>query len=294
MNADIAFLLCYNEEKLKEGTSMKQLFEILPNEWAEKFLNTMKERIELSFTNEDAISLVQSKAGGRGYLPKEQGYPVNEEGKALSFLAQINFAEMPKMEHYPESGLLAFYVNYQNDLYGLNFDNQTEQNGFRVFFFEDLEKESMTAEEQDVYFEGIDKSDLYTVVKGEYKIAGRVSKELLLNDIQEFEKEFGSDFYDVMEQIFGEDEDKADELFNLAIDGSQLGGYPFFMQEDPRMRTENSYHDTLLFQLASVYSEEPGAKINIMWGMSGVGNFFINKQDLINRDFSNVIYNWDC
>ncbi|WP_323176133.1 DUF1963 domain-containing protein [Pantoea ananatis] len=31
-----------------------------------------------------------------------------------------------------------------------------------------------------------------------------------------------------------------------------------------------------------------------MWGMSGVGNFFINKQDLINRDFSNVIFNWDC
>ncbi|WP_121686887.1 DUF1963 domain-containing protein, partial [Listeria monocytogenes] len=22
--------------------------------------------------------------------------------------------------------------------------------------------------------------------------------------------------------------------------------------------------------------------------------FFINKQDLINRDFSNIMYNWDC
>ncbi|MBC1572792.1 DUF1963 domain-containing protein [Listeria sp. FSL L7-1426] len=273
---------------------MKQLFEILPNEWAEKFLNTMKERIELSFTSGDSISLVESKVGGRGYLPKEQGYPVNEEGKALSFLAQINFAEMPKMEDYPESGLLAFYVNYQSDLYGLDFDDQAEQNGFRVFFFEDLERVSMTAEEQDVYFEGIDKSDLYTVVKGEYKIAGRVTKELLMNDILEFEKEFGSGFYDVMEQIFGDDEEKANELFDLATYSSQIGGFPFFTQEDPRIRTENSYHDTLLFQLDSEYSEEPGCEINIMWGMSGVGNFFINKQDLINRDFSNVIFNWDC
>ncbi|EAD7632241.1 DUF1963 domain-containing protein [Listeria monocytogenes] len=273
---------------------MKQLFEILPSEWAEKFSKTMKERIELSFTNEDVISLIESKVGGRGYLPKEQGYPVNEGGEPLFFLAQINFAEMPQIENYPKSGILAFYVDYHDDLYGLNFDDQTEQNGFRVFFFENLDRECMTREEQAVYFEGIDKSALYTVVKGEYKLAGRVTKELLMNDILEFEKEFGSGFYDIMEQIFGEDEDKANELFDLATYSSQIGGFPFFTQEDPRMRTENSYHDTLLFQLDSEYSEEPGAQINIMWGMSGVGNFFINKQDLINRDFSNVIFNWDC
>lgn len=174
---------------------MKQLFEILPSEWAEKFSKTMKERIELSFTNEDVISLIESKVGGRGYLPKEQGYPVNEGGEPLFFLAQINFAEMPQIENYPKSGILAFYVDYHDDLYGLNFDDQTEQNGFRVFFFENIDRESMTAEEQAVYFEGIDKSALYTVVKGEYKLAGRVTKELLMNDILEFEKEFGSGFY---------------------------------------------------------------------------------------------------
>lgn len=206
---------------------MKQLFEILPNAWAEKFSKTMKERIELSFTNEDVISLVESKAGGWGYLPKEQGYPVNGDGEPLFLLAQINFAEMPQIEGFPKSGILAFYVDYHNDLYGLNFNNQTEQKGFRVCFFDNLDRESMTAEEQAVYFEGIDKSDLYTVVKGEYKLAGRVTKELLMNDILEFEKEFGSGFYDIMGQIFGNDEDKANELFDLATYSSQIGGFPF-------------------------------------------------------------------
>ena len=32
----------------------------------------------------------------------------------------------------------------------------------------------------------------------------------------------------------------------------------------------------------------------IMWGDSGVCNFFINKDKLKNLDFSDVLYNWDC
>ena len=31
-----------------------------------------------------------------------------------------------------------------------------------------------------------------------------------------------------------------------------------------------------------------------MWGDCGVGNFFINAEDLKRLDFSNVLYNWDC
>ncbi|MDN5490601.1 MAG: DUF1963 domain-containing protein, partial [Acinetobacter sp.] len=34
--------------------------------------------------------------------------------------------------------------------------------------------------------------------------------------------------------------------------------------------------------------------IEIMWGDSGVGNFFIHPDDLEKRDFSKVVYNWDC
>lgn len=81
---------------------MEQLFDILPSEWAERFLETEKERIELHFKDVGKLSLLQSKAGGRGYLPREHGYPVTEEGKPLSLLTQINFSEMPQMENYPE------------------------------------------------------------------------------------------------------------------------------------------------------------------------------------------------
>ncbi|MFR6587725.1 MAG: DUF1963 domain-containing protein [Ruminococcus sp.] len=32
----------------------------------------------------------------------------------------------------------------------------------------------------------------------------------------------------------------------------------------------------------------------IMWGDSGICNFFIHSEALRNCDFSEVLYNWDC
>ena len=32
----------------------------------------------------------------------------------------------------------------------------------------------------------------------------------------------------------------------------------------------------------------------IIWGDCGVANFFINSEALLKKDFSKVIYNWDC
>ncbi len=34
--------------------------------------------------------------------------------------------------------------------------------------------------------------------------------------------------------------------------------------------------------------------VEIMWGDMGVAGFFINYEDLKRKDFSKVLYNWDC
>ncbi|MCR5620613.1 MAG: DUF1963 domain-containing protein [Treponema sp.] len=49
-------------------------------------------------------------------------------------------------------------------------------------------------------------------------------------------------------------------------------------------------HDTLLFQMDGDYS---GAG-DIMRGDAGVADFFINRNALRRRDFSDILYNWDC
>ena len=71
--------------------------------------------------------------------------------------------------------------------------------------------------------------------------------------------------------------------------GSHLLGWPHFTQADPR--EEDGRYGTVLFQMASDWEEE---ETYVMWGDAGVGNFFIDLEKLKQRDFSDVLYNWDC
>ena len=74
--------------------------------------------------------------------------------------------------------------------------------------------------------------------------------------------------------------------------GHKIGGFPAFTQSDPRDCTENADRfDTLLLQIDSGTIDDSH---EIMWGVSGICNFFIHSEALRNCDFSEVLYNWDC
>lgn len=77
-------------------------------------------------------------------------------------------------------------------------------------------------------------------------------------------------------------------------DGHKLFGTPAFCQSDPRetlSAEEMAYYDTLLLQLDSDFN---GGDPLILWGDSGIGNFFINAETMQNNDFSKVLFYWDC
>lgn len=243
----------------------EKLGELVTPEIATSILATKRERVLLSCEPANSLGLVVSKAGGRGYLPKKMEYPKNEDGTPLTLLAQINFSEMPNLECFPKTGLLAFYHDYLDDLTGLDFDDQTKQNGFRVLYFETVDEPSYSVEEQDALFESVDEAGV-PVVDGEFCLRGVLAEQVILKDSYDFEKAYGGSFYELLDDWTGEDERKIDSLYELDSSSSQLGGYPFFTQEDPRLGEEKAYHDTLLFQLDS--------DDNIMWGDMGVGNFF--------------------
>ena len=46
------------------------------------------------------------------------------------------------------------------------------------------------------------------------------------------------------------------------------------------------------FQPQRKFDEANG--VEMLWGDVGVCKFFIHPQDLAKRDFSKVLYNWDC
>ena len=87
-------------------------------------------------------------------------------------------------------------------------------------------------------------------------------------------------------------EDELDKVYDqLDMGGHRMGGYPFFTQLDPReYHQELKENSILLFQLDSDETDD----YKIVWGDSGVCNFFIRPENLAKRDFSRVLYHWDC
>lgn len=87
-------------------------------------------------------------------------------------------------------------------------------------------------------------------------------------------------------------EEDSDYLYDECnIQGHWILGYPFFTQYDPREGREDSYYNTLLFQMDSEMIDHEDY---VLWGDCGVANFFINDEALGKLDFSKILYNWDC
>ena len=101
------------------------------------------------------------------------------------------------------------------------------------------------------------------------------------NDYQ-FEHLLGANFF----QQFGEQKYTLYEEYQDVVSarGHKMGGYAYFVGRDPRDLDDPMM---LLFQLDTDH------QAGLAWGDSGVANFFIREQDLLNLDFSRVLYNWD-
>ena len=90
-------------------------------------------KIETQTKNDDDIAVGVSKFGGQPDLPDSLVWPSNKNG-ALSFVAQINFAEASKFDIdslLPKSGML--YLFYDKNLRVWGYD-PADKNGFAVIF----------------------------------------------------------------------------------------------------------------------------------------------------------------
>ncbi len=255
----------------------------------------------------DKTSVFDSKAGGVPYFPKELPYPVGKDGfykdKPLKLLAQFNFEKLPAVPDFPEKGILQFFCSCDEEemVYGLDFDKPTVQNGFRVIYHENIITDPALLISEDDLPEFSDDSGAFPVC-GEFLFkAEKVTDDSpSVQDIGFYDRllkycgEAAGKKFDMLYQIeeagFGELSFLYDE--GELYERSCIGGYPSFTQDDPRYRDELKKYDTLLFQLFS-YSED-GSESEIMWGDMGVANFFIPEEKLKRRDFSDILYNWDC
>lgn len=259
--------------------------------YQQKIAATLKPTILMKLAPSDELSPWQSKVGGIPYLPQGTVYPNNADGVPLSLLAQINFAELPENDVYPKQGIVQFYIDIHDDLMGINFDDQRDQTGFKVLYFEHVIQDPAQLITPEIILD----DDTSSPVNGQYCIAFEMSAQYIsLADQQFAPKLLGvEDLYSYEDQFEGEGDFYEDFLDvyeqNVSQAGHRLGGYPYFTQSDPRY-TEEMADYVLLLQLDS----EENQHVSILWGDLGVGNFFIHPEDLKNKDFSKVLYNWDC
>lgn len=207
-----------------------------------EFVQSLPHTPAFHITLENNPTYLDSKIGGSYFWP-------DDNIPDLQFLAQINFADLPKNNIFPTTGLLQFFISKN---------------------YHDLSNKCLVVYHKEL--KGVEVFAHYSIspIKQSRKMVFTLTSEPL----SFFDYRFNYNFND-------DDSEKIYELTNG--EGHKLLGYPFFTQDDPR---HNDEYDTLLFQLDSCK--------DVMWGDSGVGNFFINKDKLKALDFSDVYFTWDC
>lgn len=248
--------------------------------------STIKPFVEITTREETHLQLWQSNFGGLPYFPKGLQYPVDSKGRAMFLLAQINFREVPKLASFPEKGILQFYLSGGSDLYGACFESPARQDDFRVLYFPHVTEDETPLV---INFDFLSKPDLLPIEKQSSLMFNLKYAPLPTADYQ-FEPKILNSSPKSKHKIYSEYQKVYEEYENLfPSEGHKLGGYPYFTQNDPReFDTYEGEDYILLFQMDS------DAKAGIMWGDAGIANFFISEKDLLNRDFSSVLYNWDC
>lgn len=255
------------------------------------YKKTSKEVIKINLKDEKC-SIFDSRFGGLPYLGKEDQVPVADNGQQLRLLGQINLNELPINEYNLNEGLIQFWI-LNNDLYGLDFNDMTSQKESRVIYYPSLDP---TVSENDIMDKYHFNQESDFPINDTFKLIFEKSKEGVSIGDYTFEKLFIQEwnnsypnmliksFNDIPNEVLYEDSYNKYSGF-----GHKLLGYPAFTQVDPREYGEYEEY-LLLLQIDSIGIKNK----EIMWGDCGICNFFITKKALENKDFSKVLYNWDC
>ena len=278
-----------------EEKEIKILAKDIFNKIEKKYQETAKEMIvaDASVNASKEIKITDSKIEGIPYIPKGKKIPTNSKEQQFMFLAQINCEDLKGLEDFPQEGILQFWI-LGEDLLGLDFDDYTNRDGFDVIYYEKIEDYYSEDEFKEMYNPyKFDLKYMETLIASEpCKMKFSLEKqkesfnyELLDNLFKEVLEEESLGFNE-KDKLYEEVEKLYDDEFYEEIVGTKCNGFPYFTQWEPRDDKQMKEYDTSLFQIDS------GKEVMI--GDSGVMHFFINREKLKNKDFSDVFYNWDC
>ncbi len=249
-------------------------------------------------------ALTDSKFGGVPYWDMQKAYPTDSNGKNMMLIAQINFADLREFDtDFPKEGMLQLFVRADDDVFGMDFDEPASQKDFRVIFHDTVCADVTQEQVKELGIILAEENEEYSPIFRTAALSFSAGTDYMNPEVAGFERVFvqavkavtGEELDEQGWYDYLEDEDSSymyDELSGFA---HKMLGYPAFTQSDPRegMTDEEArYYDTLLLQIDSDMAED--RRDYVLWGDCGIANLFINKEALKNRDFSRVVYNWDC
>lgn len=226
---------------------------------------TLRYSNEISFKREETKPW-ESKLGGCPYLKNIKDYPTDEAGEPMLFIAQINLADLENLDELPDKGLLQFYV-VNEEMFGL-------ESPVLVKYIEDYEENEEHLIKDNPFEDEEYKMNLPFSHSG--KMYFKTREMPMSSSLDLFHETFKNKLSEVEYEKLSEDCYSSD---------SRIGGYPYFVQNDYIGFDES---DFLLLQLD--IEDECG----IMFGDAGNCVFSIPKNALKNRDFSKVVYDWQC
>ncbi|MDO4686235.1 MAG: YwqG family protein [Corynebacterium sp.] len=204
-----------------------------------------------------------SRFGGAALVSQTYPWPSDYFNEPMFHLAQLNLSKLPAREGYPTSGLLQFFVA-DDGLMGLGeTDDGSGFFGSVVRYIPDHEIPSMVL----AYHHP---QNCAPISNGYFTVTGRLYHQLPHSGDEQF-----SDLYDPEKQLFA-------------------GGWPFFIQDDPRPQPSPTPDENLELLLQIDDYADTKSPVTIRWGDAGVAHFFISPAALRNRDFRNVFYTWSC
>ncbi|MDR1187623.1 MAG: DUF1963 domain-containing protein [Bifidobacteriaceae bacterium] len=243
-----------------------------------------------------APGLADTKIGGLPYLAPGQEWPALAGGAPeLFLLAQLNLGQLPPVAGLPARGLLQFFVA-GDDTHGMNYRDPAAGSGHTVLFHPDPSipgAEPGLGSAEPPARPDLDRAVEYmevpfTTTEG-VRLTGAVTSQPMPPDDFRF-----AVTVDRLTQglpglgSLGDSPGGSPEPWAIAARGHRVGGYARFVHRDPRSDSQFAGFTTLLLQLDS--DESAG----IVWGDGGACGFFIEPARLAARDFSRVLYGWDC
>ncbi len=240
-------------------------------EFSEALEKDYKLSNELVFIAEPAKPW-ESKLGGVPYLESPDDYPTDEYGDPMMFYVQLNLDEMPPLPGFPNTGLLQFYVgNHYEYMMGLD-------EPCRVIYIEKYQK---------------DETKLVSLIPNldeehysQQPFANNCRIDFIQRKMLPTESSMNDTIEEIREAVSGTD--KEDTFYSVFLgEGSRVSGYPFFVQSQPECYDEGKAR-IILLQLDS------DSVADMMFGDAGTCQFMISEEDLKNKNFTNVYYDWAC